>query len=518
MQYLALHPQNTCEVSPSLSWRCLRTLVYGLLLPFGFAPFHHPGLTIIGLAFFYSFLIREQTGNGFMEGLFFGLGFFGLGTSWVYISIQQYGQLNFFLSILITLSFTLYLSLFPATLGWLFKKKRIEKPGISSGLFFSGLWVLSEYARATLFGGFPWLLVGFGQFDAPVKYLLPVIGIYGGSFLTALAATLLANWALNNSRQGLKSLLAFVVLLLLPLICQSWQWGKTQTEPISIGIIQANLSMRDKWDERLFWHLFDYYEKRIYRLLGTQVIVMPESAIPIPTAYIRDILDDLSEKAKKAGSSILLGIPEPTAVHTENYFNALTTLGNAKGTYLKQHLVPFGEYIPAILQPVMNWLNIPDTNLQPGNNKQKLIQVQHHPVATLICYELAYGDLLRKQLPSSEWIVSISDDGWFGHSLAMYQQLQIAQVRSLQTARYQIVANNDGLSAVIDTQGNIKASLPAYKAGVLQASILPATGSTPWLIWGEWPALLFSIFSVFGGFLKVFTRKTIADAANRGYP
>lgn len=283
----------------------------------------------------------------------------------------------------------------------------------------------------------------------------------------------------------------FVILLLSPYVFKFINWSSQTAQPLSVSVIQANLSMRDKWDENLFWQLLQHYQTETEKLLGTQLIVMPESAIPLPPSYIEDFLQNLHQKAKDSGSAILLGIPKPTRHDENSYYNALISLGRAKGSYLKQHLVPFGEYIPSALQTISEWLAVPDANLVPGQTNQPLVKVQKHSIATLICYELAYGDLLRQQLPSAEWIVSISDDGWFGHSLAMYQQLQMAQVRSLQTGRYQVVANNDGLSSLIDNQGELVASLPAFSAGTLKATLLPMRGTTFWVVFGDKPTLFF---------------------------
>lgn len=483
----------------------LRAFFSGLLLPLSFAPFHFPGAAILGLALFYAQLGQRQSRSVFLKGLFFGLGYFGLGTSWVFVSIHEYGHLNSLVSALITLFFLLYLSLFPASLAFVFRKLAKPHSTIFSCLLFSALWILFEYLRSTFLSGFPWLLLGFGQFDAPSKYLLPIIGVFGVGFLTCFAATLLS---ISVQQMGLKRyiwLTAFVALLLSPLVLKHKKWSQEGTKPISVGIIQANLSMRDKWDERLFWRLLERYKEDTEQLLGTKLIVMPESAIPLPPSYVADYLNDLHVQAEKAGSAIMLGIPQPTSSDENYYFNTLAGLGQAKGTYLKQHLVPFGEYIPKPFQYITNWLAIPVDNLKPGKMNQVQIKVEQYVIATLICYELAYGELLRRQLPEAAWIVSISDDGWFGHSLALYQHLQMAQVRSLETARYQVVANNDGLSSVINTQGEITASLAPFSSGILKTELLPATGITPWVYLGNLPVLLFCalIVLVYTGFRMI---------------
>ena len=467
-----------------------RAFLSGLLLPLSFAPFHFPGTAILGLALFYAQICRGRSRHALLNGLFFGLGYFGLGTSWVYVSIHEYGHLNNLLSALITLFFLLYLSLYPALMAYIFRKLSTARYAFISCLLFSALWTLFEYFRATILSGFPWLLLGFGQFDAPSKYLLPVIGVLGVGFITCLAATLLSTSIQQKGTKRFIFLASFVLLLLSPSLLKQKVWAQEDPKPISVGVIQANLSMRDKWDENLFWQLLERYKQDAESLLGTKVIVMPESAIPLPPSYVVDFLNEMHIKAKRAGSAIMLGIPQPTTVDENYYYNSLISLGKAQGSYLKQHLVPFGEYIPAFFQDISAWLTIPDANLMPGKSNQRLVKVQKHKIATLICYELAYGDLLRRQLPMAEWIVSISDDGWFGHSLAMYQQLQMAQVRSLETARYQVVANNDGLSSVINTRGEITALLPAFTSGILKAQLFSATGMTPWVYYGNLPILL----------------------------
>ena len=268
--------------------------------------------------------------------------------------------------------------------------------------------------------------------------------------------------------------------------------------------------MRDKWDEQLFWQLLKQNQQRIQQLLGTKLIVLPEAAIPLPASYIPDTLEKLANETRLAGSALLLGIPETTELNDSVFYNALIALGQAKGTYLKQHLVPFGEYNPKPLRFITQRLNLPDPNMHPGDANQKLVKVHHIPVATLICYEIAYGNLLREQLPTAQFIVSISDDGWFGHSLAMYQHLQIAEMQSLQSGRDQIVANNDGLSSVIDAQGNLIASLAPFTSGVLKATLIPRTTITPWVKFGDFPALFCAgIISLF--FLVRRLRKITSD-------
>lgn len=507
-QNLTTYKSASLAIMTSHYGYLLRSFFAGLLIPFGFAPFHVPGLTILGIALLFAQLQVQSSKQSFLTGFVFGLGFFSFGVSWVYMSIHAYGHLNPILSALTTLLFVIYLALYSGVVGALYKKLSTRCTLLFSCFLFSAIWCLVEYLRSTVMGGFPWLLLGFGQIDTPLKHLLPIVGIYGVSFFTCLAATFLVMTIQPPHLKRHLWLVAFIAVLLIPSILKNKSWTTISNTPLSVGIIQANLSMRDKWDESLFWQLLQQYQQGIQQLLGKKkLIVMPESAIPVPASYISDFIDTTNLSATQAGSAILLGIPQPANQEESLYYNTLIALGTARGHYVKQHLVPFGEFIPQPFVHLIHWLGIPSANLIPGKNNQPLIQVHDYPIATLICYELAYPPLLRRQLPDAQWIVSISDDGWFGHSLAMYQQLQMAQVLSMQTGRFQVVSNNDGLSSIIDTQGNIVASLPALTSGILEAEIYPATGQSPWIFLGDIPTLFICMLIILLTQLPVFISK-----------
>lgn len=479
-------------------------LLAGLATPLGFAPFHLPGLAILGLSFLFFFLQNASQKESAMLGFTFGMGYFGLGVSWVIISIHDYGEMNYFFSGLITLSFIMYLSLYPALVSYCFKRYDIERNQLLSILLFSSLWSISEYIRSNLMTGFPWLLVGTTQIDTPLKNLAPVIGVYGLSFFCALASCLLVLSVRESTVKRYGYVFGFISVLIIPSILAPVTWTETQRKPISVGAIQGNLSMRDKWDETLFWNLLTYYEQSIEKLLGKQLIILPESAIPLPASYINEYLYKIHEKALSAKSALLLGILQPTNDEETQYFNSLISLGKAHGQHIKHQLVPFGEYIPKPFVAVNRMLNLPEANISPGKLKQPLIKVLNHPIASMICYEIAYPQLIRHQLPEAEWIVSISDNGWFGKSLASYQQLQMSQFLSLITGRYQIVVNNDGLSSVINPKGEIVEGLPPFSSGILQSEIFPVKGSTPWIILSDYPALIFcSILILFILFFQI---------------
>lgn len=484
--------------------------IAGLLAPLGFAPFHLPGITILSLAFLFSALLNCPVKQGFIFGFIFGIGYFGFGVSWVIVSIHDYGHLNYLLAGLTTLLFVIYLALFPALVAYVFKLLESNHNKLVIILLFSSLWCLSEFIRSNLFSGFPWLLIGTTQIDTPLRYLAPVFGVYGLSLFCAFTAALLTVAVRENSIKRIYYLIIFILIMITPSIGKNIHWTQVKKDPVTVGVIQANLSMRDKWDDALFWNLLKFYEQAIDKLLGKQLIILPETAIPLPASYLNDYLLKLHEKALKAKSSLILGIVQPTNDSEISYYNAVISLGQAKGEHLKHQLVPFGEYIPKPFIAINRWLNLPEPNILPGKTEQQLIRVAEHPIASLICYEIAYPNLLRLQMPLAHWIVSISDNGWFGRSLASYQQLQMAQVLSLLTGRFQVVVNNDGLSSVINDHGDIVDGLLPFSSGILQSEIFPAEGSTPWVILYDYPVLIFcSFFLIFILVLQLrpFTKK-----------
>jgi len=480
-------PNHTIRFKPSI----IMAFIAGMLAPLGFAPVHLPGFAILSIAWLFVLIQQKNSKQSAILGFFYGLGYFGLGVSWVFVSIHNYGHLNIFISVVLTLLFVSYLSLFfvATTSSYVWFRPKHSK--LLRALSFSAIWCLGEFARANFLGGFPWLTIGFSQMDTPIHYLFPILGIYAGSFAACLCATTLFFVFKSHGLKRILWITGFTALLLAPTLLQNHSFTILNKKPISVAAIQANLSMRDKWDQLLFWKLLDFYKLQIAKVIdNNQVVVLPESAIPVPENYVNDYLNEMNEQAVQANTSILLGIPRQTSNTT--YYNSLLSLGNSYGSYNKIHLVPFGEYIPKPFKRITELLQIPITDITAGLQNQALVHIHNIPVASLICYELAYPNLLRTQLPEAQLIVSISDDGWFGRSFAIYQQLQMAQALSVLSERYQIVANNDGLSSIIDNKGTIVSTLPAFTSGVLTGKIYPATGTTPWRLYGDIPVLLFA--------------------------
>lgn len=509
-------PYQHAELTQQIHIQLLLAFGAGLLLPLGFAPFHLPGFVMIGLACLFLLLNHISPKRAFILGASFGLGFFGLGISWIYNSIHAYGHLNWLLSACLTFLFVIFFSLFTALFSLAYVILTIRLPYYFYPIAYSVCWFFTEYARSQLFTGFPWLLLGAGQIDSSLQYLLPVIGVFGVSSVTALASGFLGLAIHRHIPKKEIWLILLVITLILPLALKNKVWTVREEEALSVGIIQANLSMRDKWDSALYQRIQAYYHQTASTLMRDhQLIVMPESAIPMPTHYVSDFLNALHQESLENNSAVILGIPHANDRHPESYHNSILALGTAQGIYLKQHLVPFGEYVPSFLEPITNWLQLPNPSMIKGNAYQLPLSFNQYRIATLICYELAYPALLRSQLPQAAWIISLSDDGWFGHSFAIYQHMQMAQVLSKLTGRYQIVSNNDGLSSLINERGEIISNLPAYVAGTLSGSIYPCHGQTPWTRSGDTYVIFVNILLLC---LGIGLSLAIAGKEKRSYP
>lgn len=477
----------------------------GLLLPLAFAPFHLPGFAILSLLLLlYQIESCKNPRWVFLIGLLFGVGYFGFGVSWVFVSINKYGNLNYLLSFIITTGFILFLSLYTAIFSYLYHNLSKNLPKIAKCVVFSGLWCIIEYIRANLFGGFPWLIIGFSQIDTPVKFLLPYFGIYSASFSITLTACLLFFGLKSSRRTRMLFINLGVLIVLAPYLLKPINKDLTdnKTDAVTVAILQANMSMKDKWDENMFYEILHTYNQMIDSALSkSNIIVLPESAIPIPSYYIKDYLDGINNKANIHNKAVLLGTLFANEDST-GFYNAVLSFGNTKGNYFKKHLVAFGEYIPSPFQKIIKWLEIPVSNLSSGMGEQVPVKIFDKYVSLLICYEIGFPELIRNNLAQTSYLISLSDMGWFGNSLATYQHVQMAQALSLITNRYQIVANNNGLSQIINNMGEVTKSLPQNTKGILEGHVITNNKMTLWNKLGDKPMLL--LFVLIGIVSSIF--------------
>lgn len=470
----------------------LLALVAGGVLPLAFAPYSLAPLALLSPA---ALLWAWQHGDarlGARRGWLFGLGMFGVGTSWVHVSIHVYGHTGLPLSIALTALLVAYLALFPAGLGYGFRRL-FPQPECWANLgAFPAAWVLFEGLRGWLFTGFPWLDLGYTQLGWPLAGLAPVLGVSGMSWAVALSAALVLV-ALRPSALRARALaLAGLVLLwggaaaLGPIA-----WTEAAGAPLRVALLQGNIPQDLKWDPEQRRAIVKRYLRLTLENEQRDLIVWPETALPVYRHQAEELLADLDADLRKHDAAALIGTPTMDA-DGKRYYNSVLTLGDGQGLYHKRHLVPFGEYLPldALLRGLINFFSLPMSDFSAGAQHQPLLRVKGIPVAPSICYEVAYPEEVRDWLPEAQLLVSVSNDAWFGRSIGPFQHLQIAQMRALETGRYLLRATNTGLTAIIDEHGALRAEAPQFEVAALTGEAQPRTGATPYVRWGGAPVWL----------------------------
>ncbi len=477
-----------------LAWGIALPAAAGAACVLGFAPFHAWPVPVAALAVL--FLAWSRSGSGLqaaISGFAFGLGLNLAGVSWVFVSLHQFGHMPAILAALATFLFCAYLALFPAAAGWL--SHRFGAGG-TRGLLAAmpAAFVLLEWVRGWLFTGFPWLVMGYSQAPAsPLAGYAPVLGAYGVSLATAFAAALLAAFASSPAWSRRRGLLAaaFAGVLAAGAALRPVAWTSPGGEPVSVALLQGNVPQSLKWrDEVRARTLRDYHEQVVRS--PARVVVLPETALPafldqLPPGY----LESLREHARAAGKDILLGSVERERTGEGfSYWNSVVRLGAGEPrSYRKRHLVPFGEFIPPGFGWVLAVLRIPLTDFARGEATQPPLAAGGTTWAVAICYEDIFGEELIAALPQAGVLLNVSNDAWFGESLAADQHLQFSQMRALETGRWMVRATNTGVTAAIDEKGRVVARLPQFTRGELAARPVPHAGATPFVRWGNLAAL-----------------------------
>jgi apolipoprotein N-acyltransferase len=462
-----------------------------------FAPYNLALLPLLGLGVLFFCWSRATTPwQGFGYGFAFGLGLFGVGTSWIFYSIQQFGESTAAFATFLTGLFVVIFAATSGLAGFLATLWRQPKTsfffmrwrGFQLLLLFPACWVLGEYSRHWLF--FPWLHLGDSQLDTLLQGYAPLVGSYGLSFLLAQAAGSLVFFFLCQ-----KVFSKFLILLSLVLLwsmggfLSTIEWSRPVGPKLSVSLLQGNMEQWRQGEPGQLEAAFRRYQRLSERQWGQDLLVWPETAIPAFVSEVGDELLRLQQAALAKGSDVILGIFAND--DAGRFYNSALLLGREPSLYHKQRLVPFGEYIPwrPLLAPLARWVAIPEGDLAPASAQNPTFFVHEQAVRIGICYEVAFADHWRHD---SAFLVNISNDGWFGTTAAPKQHLQIARMRALENSRYLLRATNSGITAIIDEKGKIISSLMPFTVGILQGEVLARQGKTPFNHWGDAP--LFGIF------------------------
>ncbi|MCB1826880.1 MAG: apolipoprotein N-acyltransferase [Coxiellaceae bacterium] len=496
-------------------WLTLLALLSGAALPFAFAPFNLFPIAYFSPAILLWIWLRSSPWQAGYRGFLFGVGFFGVGTSWIYISVHNFGNASTLLSIFITSLFVGFLALYPALQGFLSRRFFQNKSASIQALcIFPAGWLIFEALRAWLFTGFPWLLLGYSQLSTPLHNLVPLFGVYGLSLVVCFLSAGLVVLALPTKTNKAKTIAASLIILSFGsgLILKNKMWTQPTSKAIQVSLVQGNIAQELKWKPEELLNILQIYRGMTDDVWGSKLIIWPEAAVPIFPQDITGYFNSISQTAKQRGDNLIIGSPLFDA-NTRKAYNGLQLLGKNKGIYFKRHLVPFGEYTPlqSVFGALMKQLNIPMSNFYKGPEKQKLLSIGKIKIAPYICYEIAFSREVLRHTQGAQVIVNISDDSWFGQSIALNQQLQMTQFRALETGRPVLASTNTGVTAIINSQGKVIRSLPINQREVLTGMFIPMKGTTPLMQWNYYPTTAVTfLLLVIGGLTRKKLGSTLA--------
>lgn len=465
----------------------------GVAHALAFAPFGLPWLQWLALAGLFALALPvARPRDAALAGLAFGLGWFGLGVSWVYVSMHVYGEMPALLAAAATAAFCAFLALYPALALWA-GTRLASSASWRALVLLPAAWAGAEWLRGVLLTGFPWLASGYAHTDGPLAGFAPIAGVYGVTLVAALIAGCVALGLRRGPLQALAPLALALALLGGGQALRAVEWTAPAGDPIRVRLLQGNVPQNLKFADGGMALSEAAYLPLLRDASQADLVILPESVLPLPLSHLPEATLDALADVPRRGTALIFGIfiEEPRG----HYYNSAVGLapGGTSQRYSKRHLVPFGEFIPWGFRWFVDRMQMPIGDQQRGGSYQPPMQLAGQRIAVNICYEDLFGAEIRQafrdpaQAPTL--LLNLSNLGWFDDSLALPQHLQISRLRALETGRPVLRATNTGATAIIDARGQLVAQLPYLTRGVLSGEVQGYSGNTPYLRLGDAPAL-----------------------------
>jgi apolipoprotein N-acyltransferase len=489
--------------------------ISGIVLVLCFPTIDFFYLAWIALVPFLSSLYDKEPKQAFLSGIFLGVPYFFGTLYWIYHSINHYGGVPFFTSIIIVILLCLYLSIYTGIFGFLFSItiKRTNFPSLYIAPLF---WVVLEFLRSYIFTGFPWSSIGYTQYKfLTIIQIADITGIYGVSFLIVAVNGALADlfllkrrikemplFPLSHTVIGLISLLVFIILSII--YSQIRLNEERPSNQFTASIIQGNIEQDKKWESSYQDVVIETYKILTLQSITDQpyIVVWPETAVPFFFETDINYTNDLVDFQKQLNTHLLFGSILVKGKTNEKYLlsnSAVLLDRDGKVTYIydKIHLVPFGEYIP--LQKFLFFVNklvVGIGDYVPGDNYIKA-KTPFGDFATLICYEIIFPGLVRKFYSNEgDFIVNITNDAWFGKTKGPYQHFSMAVFRAVENRKPVIRAANTGISGFIDSNGRILSTTKLFQQSVLTRDIKTDNTRTFYSKYGDLFSYIWIVFSI----------------------
>jgi apolipoprotein N-acyltransferase len=478
-----------------LRYRAWLAALAGAATTLAFAPWGVFALAFLGPAFL--FLLWDETAprQAATTGFAWGSGLFFAGTWWIYTAIHDFGGAPVWLAALLLLVPVAVMGAYYALLGYIAARLN-HLPRLAHGLLLLPAgWTLMEWLRGWVLSGFPWLELGYAQSDSPLAALAPIGGVHLVTLSTAVTAGALLTILKGSWRER-----GIAALVLVAIWGGSWtlsgrQWTAPTGESVTVALLQGAIPQDEKWQAENRAATLDRFRKLNREALGQQLIVWPESALPMLAHEAAVYLASIRAEARAHGSDVLIGLLrfDFETGEIRNGLLAMSAAGDA--WYYKRRLVPFGEFfpVPDFVRSWMRLMSLPYYDMTPGEEHQGALPAAGQKLGATICYEDAYGSEQLAVLGEATLLVNVTNNAWFGDSAAPHQQLQMARFRAHEAGRDLMRATSNGITAVISADGQIMAEAPQFVQAVLKSRVRPRTGLTPYARTGNWPVLSFCL-------------------------
>ncbi|APD13658.1 apolipoprotein N-acyltransferase [Pandoraea pulmonicola] len=516
--------EMTVHAPERRSWPAWRARVLaglaGVAQTLAFAPRDVWWLQLLAAAALFALVERTASRrDALWLGGSFGVASFVSGIWWLYISMHTYGGMPGAMAGAAVVLFSTYLAIYPALAA--FVTRWVGAAGAWRPFAFAGAWTLAEWLRGTVFTGFPWLSPGYAHVDGPLAGFAPLVGVYGIGGLAALAAAWLArgvrpvNAAARPARR-LAAVLGVLALLGVGAGLARHAWTSPSGKPLTVRLLQGNVAQDMKFERAGIEHALAMYRDMIVAA-PADLIITPETAFPVLLQGIPpEVAEPVREFADRTGSHVVLGAVGATLTDRgptdlTNSLFGVTPRDPTLYRYDKHHLVPFGEFIPWGFRWFVDMMHIPLGDFQRGTATPAGFPVRDQRVALDICYEDLFGEEIARSLrgtPEPATVLANATNlAWFGDTIALDQHLQIARMRTLETGLPMLRATNTGATAIIDAQGRVQGRLPAMTTGALTGSVQPYTGLTPYVRFGNVPALVLALVALGLGLAMTWRRR-----------
>ena len=475
----------------------------------GFEPFGLVIAPLFCLAYLFYFALNHSPKKTAIFYYLFGFFCFSIGLYWLYISIHIVSGAPLWLAILLIGVLSGVMALFYCLVGFiisyayqLFKSKYLVLT-----LLAPAIWTLSELLRGYAFTGFPWLTIGYSQSSTLLSAWAPIGGVYLVSFIVSLIAGYCL--LISSKIRPLLSLFSVLIIIGSSFFIRPIEWTERVDKEFSVALVQGAVVQEKKWLTAEFTRTLTLYRNSLLNLENTNLVIWPEVAIPAYAENVKGYLDELEGILKQQNIDLLmLGIN--TKGKNGEVFNSVITLGGDNREYHKRHLVPFGEYfpVPKFIREWLQKMKLPHRDISIGPEVQEMLKLDQYFIATSICYEDIFGDELLDYQPLANVLVNVTNNAWFGESIASSQHFQMSRMRAIETGRYLLRSTNTGITAIVMPDGNIQEELEPYNFSILKGNFYPMKDETPYSRFGDlFVILLMTLIMTLGCFIGILRLK-----------